>query len=81
MRQAAYPFLCLFVLEHPYFDKQNVLVADDGSARLRGLIDWDSMASETRCLGRPLAYPSQPRRAVLPKEARALSKTLPTGLL
>ena len=38
-----------FVLTHPDFDVQNVLVADDGT--LRGLIDWDGVASVPREVG------------------------------
>ena len=38
-----------FVLTHPDLDVQNILVADDGS--LRGLIDWDGVASVPREIG------------------------------
>ena len=38
-----------FVLAHPDFDVQNVLVADDGT--LCGLIDWDGVASVPREIG------------------------------
>lgn len=38
-----------FVLTHPDLDVQNVLVAEDGS--LRGLIDWDGVASVPREIG------------------------------
>ena len=38
-----------FVLTHPDFDIQNVLVAEDGT--LSGLIDWDGVASVPREIG------------------------------
>jgi hypothetical protein len=38
-----------FVLSHPDFDMQNVLVAEDGS--LRSLIDWDGVAAVPRVVG------------------------------
>ena len=38
-----------FVLTHPDLDVQNVLVSDDGT--LRGLIDWDGVASVPREIG------------------------------
>lgn len=38
-----------FVLNHPDFDVQNVLVAEDGT--LCGLIDWDGVASVPREVG------------------------------
>ena len=38
-----------FVLTHPDLDVQNILVAEDGS--LRGLIDWDGVASVPREIG------------------------------
>ena len=38
-----------FVLTHPDFDLQNVLVAEDGT--LCGLIDWDGVASVPREIG------------------------------
>ena len=38
-----------FVLTHPDLDVQNVLVAEDGT--LRGLIDWDGVASVPREVG------------------------------
>ena len=38
-----------FVLSHPDFDMQNVLVAQDGT--LRGLIDWDGVAAVPREVG------------------------------
>ena len=38
-----------FVLTHPDFDVQNVLVAEDGT--LCGLIDWDGVASVPREIG------------------------------
>jgi aminoglycoside phosphotransferase (APT) family kinase protein len=41
-----------FVLAHPDFDIQNVLIAGDGSAQLRDLIDWDGVASVPRSAGR-----------------------------
>ncbi|EAS27217.3 uncharacterized protein CIMG_10419 [Coccidioides immitis RS] len=44
-----------FVLSHPDFDIQNVLVSDDGS--LRSLIDWDGVSTVPRCLGNEV-YPS-----------------------
>ncbi|KAL2012719.1 hypothetical protein VTN00DRAFT_244 [Thermoascus crustaceus] len=44
-----------FVLSHPDFDIQNVIVTEDG--RLRGLVDWDGVAMVPRCLGNQ-RYPS-----------------------
>jgi hypothetical protein len=44
-----------FVLSHPDFHRQNVLVAEDGS--LRGLVDWDGVAAVPRCVGNR-RYPS-----------------------
>ena len=38
-----------FVLTHPDLDVQNILVAEDGT--LRGLIDWDGVASVPREIG------------------------------
>ena len=38
-----------FVLTHPDFDIQNILVAEDGT--LRGLIDWDGVAAVPREVG------------------------------
>lgn len=38
-----------FVLAHPDFDLQNILVAEDGT--LRGLIDWDGVAVLPRLIG------------------------------
>ena len=38
-----------FVLAHPDFDIQNILVAEDGT--LRGLIDWDGVAAVPREVG------------------------------
>ncbi|KAL8777740.1 MAG: hypothetical protein Q9213_007732 [Squamulea squamosa] len=38
-----------FVLTHPDFNLQNVLVGADGS--LRGFVDWDGAAAVPRCLG------------------------------
>ena len=38
-----------FVLSHPDFDIQNILVAEDGT--LRGLIDWDGVAAVPREVG------------------------------
>ncbi|KAL9628753.1 MAG: hypothetical protein Q9204_005689 [Flavoplaca sp. TL-2023a] len=38
-----------FVLAHPDFNLQNVLVGQDGS--LRGLVDWDGVAALPRCIG------------------------------
>lgn len=38
-----------FVLTHPDFDLQNVLVEEDGT--VCGLIDWDGVAAEPRYLG------------------------------
>ena len=38
-----------FVLSHPDLDVQNILVAEDGT--LRGLIDWDGVASVPREVG------------------------------
>ncbi len=44
-----------FVLTHPDFDIQNVLVSKEGN--LRGLIDWDGVAAVPRCRGNE-RYPS-----------------------
>jgi hypothetical protein len=44
-----------FVLTHPDFDIQNVLVAEDGT--LQGLIDWDGVAAVPRLVGNE-RYPS-----------------------
>ena len=38
-----------FVLAHPDFNLQNVLVGEDGS--LRGFVDWDGVAAVPRCIG------------------------------
>lgn len=38
-----------FVLTHPDFDNQNILVKDDGS--LAGIIDWDWTAAVPHCIG------------------------------
>ena len=38
-----------FVLEHPDFDIQNIVVKEDGT--LAALIDWDGVASVPRCIG------------------------------
>ncbi|KAL8919543.1 MAG: hypothetical protein Q9208_006735 [Pyrenodesmia sp. 3 TL-2023] len=38
-----------FVLSHPDFNLQNILVGDHGT--LRGLVDWDGVAVVPRCLG------------------------------
>lgn len=38
-----------FVLAHPDFDNQNILVSDDGS--LAGIIDWDWIAAVPHCIG------------------------------
>ncbi|KAL9011877.1 MAG: hypothetical protein Q9180_009144, partial [Flavoplaca navasiana] len=38
-----------FVLAHPDFNLQNVLVGKDGS--LKGLVDWDGVATVPRCIG------------------------------
>ncbi|KAI4268320.1 MAG: hypothetical protein LQ337_007911 [Flavoplaca oasis] len=38
-----------FVLMHPDFNLQNVLVGKDGS--LKGLVDWDGVAAVPRCIG------------------------------
>ncbi|KAL8851982.1 MAG: hypothetical protein Q9221_003087 [Calogaya cf. arnoldii] len=43
-----------FVLAHPDFNLQNILVGEDGS--LRGFVDWDGVAAVPRCLGSE-AYP------------------------
>lgn len=40
---------CPFVLAHPDFALQNVLVSDDGT--LQGIIDWDGAAAVPRCFG------------------------------
>ncbi|KAL6401783.1 serine/threonine protein kinase [Ilyonectria robusta] len=44
-----------FVLAHPDFDIQNVLVSDDG--QLQGIIDWDGVAAVPRSTGNE-CYPS-----------------------
>lgn len=44
-----------FVLAHPDFDIQNVLVSDDG--QLQGIIDWDGVAAVPRSTGNG-CYPS-----------------------
>ncbi|EFR00333.1 serine/threonine protein kinase [Nannizzia gypsea CBS 118893] len=44
-----------FVLSHPDFDIQNIIVSEDG--RLRGLIDWDGVVTVPRCVGNE-RYPS-----------------------
>lgn len=44
-----------FVLTHPDFDIQNVLVSEEG--RLCSLIDWDGVTAVPRCLGNE-RYPS-----------------------
>ncbi|KAK2872136.1 hypothetical protein FQN49_002527 [Arthroderma sp. PD_2] len=44
-----------FVLSHPDFDIQNVIVSEDG--KLQGLIDWDGVVTVPRCLGNE-RYPS-----------------------
>lgn len=38
-----------FVLTHPDFDFQNILVGEDGS--LKGIVDWDGAAAVPRCIG------------------------------
>ncbi|KAL9029920.1 MAG: hypothetical protein Q9196_001893 [Gyalolechia fulgens] len=38
-----------FVLTHPDFNLQNILVGDDGT--LRGLIDWDGVVAVPECIG------------------------------
>ena len=38
-----------FVLAHPDFDSQNVLVSEDGT--LIALIDWDNVQTVPRCIG------------------------------
>ena len=38
-----------FVLAHPDFDSQNVLVSEDGT--LTALIDWDNVHTVPRCIG------------------------------
>ncbi|KAL8770459.1 MAG: hypothetical protein Q9209_003885 [Squamulea sp. 1 TL-2023] len=38
-----------FVLAHPDFNLQNILVGDDGS--LQGLVDWDGVVAVPRCIG------------------------------
>ena len=43
-----------FVLAHPDFSFQNVLVSDEGA--LQGLIDWNGVAAVPRCIGCE-AYP------------------------
>lgn len=44
-----------FVLTHPDFDIQNIIVSPDGE--LCGIIDWDGVAAEPSCLGNE-RYPS-----------------------
>ncbi|KPM45198.1 hypothetical protein AK830_g1369 [Neonectria ditissima] len=44
-----------FVLAHPDFDIQNILVAEDG--QLQGIIDWDGVVARPRSTGNE-AYPS-----------------------
>ncbi|KAK7420702.1 hypothetical protein QQZ08_010283 [Neonectria magnoliae] len=44
-----------FVLTHPDFDIQNVLVSDDG--QVQGIIDWDGVAAVPRAIGNE-SYPS-----------------------
>ncbi|KAM5473022.1 hypothetical protein MauCBS54593_002735 [Microsporum audouinii] len=44
-----------FVLTHPDFDIQNIIVSEDG--KLHGLIDWDGVVTVPRCLGNE-RYPS-----------------------
>lgn len=44
-----------FVLTHPDFDIQNIIVSPEGE--LRGFIDWDGVAAEPSCLGNE-RYPS-----------------------
>lgn len=43
-----------FVLAHPDFDNQNILVNNDGS--LAGIIDWDWIAAVPHCVG-PQSFP------------------------
>ncbi|KAL8922452.1 MAG: hypothetical protein Q9208_005174 [Pyrenodesmia sp. 3 TL-2023] len=43
-----------FVLAHPDFNVQNIMVAEDGS--LRGFVDWDGAATVPQCIGCE-AYP------------------------
>lgn len=38
-----------FVLAHPDFDEQNILVGGDGS--LKGIVDWDGVAAVPHCIG------------------------------
>ena len=38
-----------FVLTHPDFAMQNILVSEDGA--LQGVIDWDGVAAVPRCMG------------------------------
>jgi len=38
-----------FVLTHPDYALQNILVSEDGT--LRGIIDWDGVAAIPRCMG------------------------------
>ncbi|KAL9599897.1 MAG: hypothetical protein Q9219_003530 [cf. Caloplaca sp. 3 TL-2023] len=38
-----------FVLTHPDFNLQNIIMGEDGS--VRGFIDWDGVAAVPRCLG------------------------------
>ncbi|KAK7419039.1 hypothetical protein QQX98_003541 [Neonectria punicea] len=44
-----------FVLTHPDFDIQNVLVSEDG--QVQGIIDWDGVAAVPRAIGNE-SYPS-----------------------
>lgn len=44
-----------FVLSHPDFDIQNILVSPEGE--LRGVIDWDGVGTVPRCVGNE-RYPS-----------------------
>ncbi|KAL8932710.1 MAG: hypothetical protein Q9216_006718 [Gyalolechia sp. 2 TL-2023] len=43
-----------FVLTHPDFNLQNILVGEDGS--LRGFVDWDGVVAVPQCVG-PEEYP------------------------
>ena len=38
-----------FILAHPDFDLQNILVSEDGT--LQGIIDWDGASAVPRCFG------------------------------
>lgn len=38
-----------FALTHPDFNKQNILVGEDGS--LKGIIDWDGVVTAPHCIG------------------------------